>query len=182
MLFPEFGINLHRGTQVLAQLVELDVSAINRDGSTAMESTDLDTICSACENLERLNLAWRKTFTDASVLTYMKRLKVLDVSLTSITSEGCKHLAKLSLLEELDLSATDIGNDGILNLIPKDKSSNIQILRIRFVRDLTQQTLLYLEENAPNLRLLDITSSGLHRENSIVAFRLLKLRGVTVLV
>jgi hypothetical protein len=167
---------------VLTNLVELDLSAITSQGSTSMSLTDLIELCRHCQNVERLNLAWRKGFADATMLENMTRLKALDVSLTTLTAEGCRPLANMCNLVELDLSATDISHEGILRVFPPNKSSNIEELRLRFVEGITSKTLVYLEEHAPKLKLLDITSSGIDQEDSKLAIRALQLKGITILI
>ena len=171
-------------TDLLAQLVELDLSAINRAGSH-MEMSHIAAICRACHNLERLDLAWRKSLIDVTALRTMTKLTILDVSLTCLTAESCRELANMTQLQELNLSATDIGHAGIVNLISKNKSSNIQILRLRFVKGLTEDTIYHLVEYAPKLRLLDIQSiqsDGLEDFNATASLRALKMKGVTVII
>jgi hypothetical protein len=147
-----------------------------------MSTTVLMELCRHGQNVERLNLAWRKEFTDATMLANMTCLKALDVSLTNLTAEGCRPLAKLYNLVELDLSATAIGHEGILCVFPSNNSSNIEELRLRFVEGLASKTLVYLEKNAPKLRLLDITFSGIDQENDKLAIRALQLKGITILM
>lgn len=171
-------------TDLLAQLVELDLSAINQAGSH-MEMSHIAAICHACHNLERLDLAWRKSLIDVTALRNMTKLTILDLSLTCVTAESCRELANMTQLEELNLSATDIGHAGIVNLIPKDKRSNIQKLRLRFVRGVTEDTIYHLVEYAPKLRLLNIQSllcAGLEDFYATASIRALKMKGVNVII
>lgn len=130
-----------------------------------------------CPNLKLLHLGWCKGVSDKSIpdLKKLRRLKDLDLSLTSVTEESCKHLANIFELEKLDLSATGIGNDGIQDLVAQDPKRlvrlRLQVLKLSFNAQMTEESLSLLATHMPSLERLDIRYCDLEKNDFKELFR-----------
>lgn len=117
-------------------------------------------------------------------LKCLRRLKELDLSLTSVTEDGCRELAKIYELRKLDLSATRIGDAGIRDLIggevKRARRLELQDLRVRFNDDMTEESLSLLAAHMPTLKTLDIRHCQLDKNNAKETFRLLRQNGTKV--
>jgi F-box and leucine-rich repeat protein 14 len=89
------------------------------------------------DQIEDLNLSWCRGVTDAGLemlvshLGRAENLRVLKIARCDITDKGLLHLAKLTMLEELDLNGctnlTGAGLDAMLKLLP-----NLTVLDVSY--------------------------------------------------
>jgi Leucine Rich repeat len=137
-----------------------------------------------CPLLKSLNLAWCRGITDTAVehLAKLHEIADLDLQLTSVTDESCKILAKFTKLEKLDLSACNIGDVGLINLLPDRSISNLEILDLRFNVDITETSLKRLLTQTPKLEILNLQNCDLERTSVRSVFFPLQRRGVKIQV
>jgi uncharacterized protein YjbI with pentapeptide repeats len=129
-----------------------------------------------------LNLAWCRGITDAGVehLSKLHDIVELDLQLTSVTAEGCKSLTAFTKLEKLDLSACDIGDIGLTNLLPNRSISNLKQLDLRFNMNLSEISLKRLLTRTPNLEVLNLQCCDIERTSLRGVFLPLQRRGVKI--
>jgi len=163
-------------------LEQLDLSSCDRETSEYVTNNTVILLSKYCLNLKVLKIGWRRKISDVAVrfLLKLKELSELDLSLTSITAEGCSNLSKFSSVEKLDLSACPIGKTGLKNLLSFDKTSKLTHLYLRFNRDVDEKFLLYLRDLMPKLKFLNIEHCGLTRDSLIRVIYPLQLRGVDI--
>jgi hypothetical protein len=135
-----------------------------------------------CPNLRRLKLGWRRGVTNKSLnhLARLSKLQELDLSLTSVTD--VKPLSAFQSLERLDLSACQI--EELEHLFPSKKPfSKMTHLYLRFVRNLEPHMLAVLLPRAPQLQVLNIENCGFTRDSCMRYIHPLQTqRGVHVIV
>ena len=80
------------------------------NNSSRVTDKSLLAVMYTCHELKLLSLSMCRGITDdflESIPTYLTKLTVLDVAMTSITSRGCSYLARLPSLREVDISACE---------------------------------------------------------------------------
>lgn len=117
-------------------------------------------------------------------LKNLRRLKNLDLSLTSISEMACRDLANIHELQTLDLSATGMGNQGIHDLLAQDpkRLTRLQLtdLRLPFNAAMTEESLALLATHMPSLKTLDIRHCDLDKNDAKETFRMLTQNGTEV--
>jgi hypothetical protein len=98
-------------------------------------------------------------------LAKLSKVLELDLSLTGITSYACPLLREMKQLRFLDVSATKIYNEGARQMFTE--ISRLEALTLRFIEDLTIESLQLILERAPKLKFLDVTYSGELGDGSI---------------
>jgi hypothetical protein len=168
-------------------LVELDLSCIKREETSRIGDAAVSKIVNCCPQLQSLHLGWCKGVTDKclSELKNLRRLKDLDLSLTSISEKACRDLANIHELESLDLSATGIGNQGIQDLLVEDprRLTRLQLvhLKLPFNAAMTGKSLALLATQMPSLKTLDIRHCDLDKNDSKETFLQFKENGTEVM-
>ncbi len=129
-------------------------------------------------------MAWCRGITDAGVehLSKLRDIVDLDLQLTSVTDESCKFLASFTKLEKLELSACDIGDIGLINLLPDKSISNLKQLNLRFNVNLNETSLKRLLTRTPNLEVLNLECCEIERTSLRGVFLRLQRRGVKIQV
>lgn len=139
-----------------------------------------------CPQLKSLHLGWCKDVTNKCLpeLQNLRRLKDLDLSLTSITEEGCKHLSKIYELEKLDLTATGLGDEGMKDLLAEDSKRlvrlRLQDLKVGFNSDMTEKSMALLATHMSSLKTLDIRYCEIDKNEAKDSFQVLKRNGTEI--
>eukprot|EP00533_Pseudo-nitzschia_delicatissima_P003298 CAMPEP_0116094606 /NCGR_PEP_ID=MMETSP0327-20121206/9223_1 /TAXON_ID=44447 /ORGANISM="Pseudo-nitzschia delicatissima, Strain B596" /LENGTH=869 /DNA_ID=CAMNT_0003586225 /DNA_START=108 /DNA_END=2717 /DNA_ORIENTATION=- len=102
----------------LTQMKKLDLSQCDLITDAGLEELE------HLESIEELSLGWCRSITDLGIeiLTGQngrsKNLRILSLARVPITDTGVQHLAKLSVLEELDINGcSDIGSVSLGNVL-----------------------------------------------------------------
>lgn len=99
-----------------------------------------------------------------------------------MTEEGCSSLASILELEKLDLSATGIGNDGILDLCAPKQIVRMKLveLKLAFNAQMTEEALVTLATHMPSLELLDIRHTDIEKQDFKEIFRDVEKNGTKI--
>lgn len=121
-----------------------------------------------------------------SKLEELKDLVQIDLNLTSVTEKSCQLLGRLPSLRKVDLSACQITDEGLKQLLDPRYTGetkhhcSFEELVLRFNESLTPNGVLRVAEVATKLKLLDVGNCGLNKVNSRTAFRILQRRNVRI--
>jgi hypothetical protein len=138
------------GQKYLAKLHYLEVLQLDRAPSRNREKV---TQFSLLTKLKELNVCFSDLPTDAALkLSGCRDLQILDISLSTITDQGLKHISRLPALTHLDLTTceklTDVG------FLEVGKIVTLQVLKLAFT-SVTDEGLSGLT-NLPRLTALDL--------------------------
>jgi hypothetical protein len=101
---------------------------------------------------------------------YCVLLKCLDVYLSNnVTDASVKHILKLKQLEELDITETDISDEGRVHLLTGLSQNSAKCLRSYRTYSFTNAEISVLSNKFPDLR--EFSASFIHEDVSIHDFR-----------
>mmetsp|Transcript_23345 Transcript_23345/g.54223 ORF Transcript_23345/g.54223 Transcript_23345/m.54223 type:complete len:222 (-) Transcript_23345:41-706(-) len=165
------------------QLEVLDLSATKQSRIHSVSNATLALLSNFCSSLTTLHLGWCTDISDKGIsnLSKLRNLTELDLSLTSATSLSCKVLSSLGSLRKLDLTACNVGDEGVRNLLSNGTEPKLEELFLRFDQSLTPKVVLLLANTAANLSRLDIRNCGVNKANAREGFRLLQRRQVFIM-
>jgi hypothetical protein len=97
-------------------------------------------------------------------------LKCLDIYLSNnVTDASIKHILKLKYLEELDVTETDISDEGRVHLLTGLSHNNVKLLRSYRTYNFTNPEISVLSNHFPDLK--EFSASFISEDLSIADFR-----------
>jgi hypothetical protein len=114
-------------------------------------------------DLRELVIWWAMAITDAGVphLSFLPKLRMVDISLSPLTDEAVRHLSKLPALEDLHLQGKKFSDQSLLHL---SRAKSLKSLYLRMdVSEISDEGLKHLE-GLSNLRRLHLSKSKLSNE------------------
>ncbi|XP_064634992.1 uncharacterized protein LOC135492433 [Lineus longissimus] len=129
-------------------------------GCKQVKDSCMRKIVRSCKNLESITLANCPGATDLSLVeiaTYLPSIRYVDMSgCKLVTDVGMRSIAhNCYLVEHLDLSSTGVTNKSV-SLLASYCSQRLQVLKLNFCKDITEQGLVKLARNCKRLKLMHL--------------------------